>query len=277
MFDPALICTDLSDTSDRLIACTGHLAALGVREAVLAHTIDAFGDVYAAASHEAVERQCRQLEAYGIDVKLDLSVGYPAFTLADVAKRHKTRMTVIASNGKGLCDAPFSGSVSSDIVLMSETPVLVAPSASLGDDDACSLVCSRLLAHPLIAIDFSDASLRAFDAVAGLADRIGRVTLLHVRDIVRMTSDARRNSSASTDVGDRQRHELMCGRLRAKGLTDIECRVEYGNPPEVIAAAADSGDHTLVVVGGHSGDRSVLGSVSDRLLTGSSVPVLVVP
>lgn len=278
MFDPALICTDLSETSDRLIGCSGHLKALGIREAVLAHAIDPYARS-ADADSSTVERQCRLLESFGIKVHLDLAVGHPSFSLAEIAQRHGTRITVVASNGKGLSDAPFSGSVSSDLLLMSRTPVLVTPTSALGDDRSCSLACGRLLESPLIALDFSDSSMRAFDATLELAPRFGRATLLHVQDVARMTKDARRDSLEQFDTRDRLRLEQLCERLRLRGTPEIDCAIEYGDPADVIGTRAALGGHTLVVVGGHgrSDERSVVGGVSDRLMTAAEIPVLVVP
>jgi nucleotide-binding universal stress UspA family protein len=59
---------------------------------------------------------------------------------------------------------------------------------------------------------------------------------------------------------------------------DVTTEIRQGNPADEILAAADDHDADLVVMGTHGADptRNMLGSVSQKVVTLSSVPVLTV-
>ncbi|WP_396612969.1 universal stress protein [Haloferax sp. S1W] len=72
--------------------------------------------------------------------------------------------------------------------------------------------------------------------------------------------------------------ERVASKARESGVT-VETTVSEGTPASVILDHADHDDIDLVVMGTHgrSGlDRYLLGSVAERVVRGSSVPVLTV-
>lgn len=59
---------------------------------------------------------------------------------------------------------------------------------------------------------------------------------------------------------------------------DVTTEIRQGNPADEVLAAADDRDADLVVMGTHGADptRNMLGSVSQKVVTLSSVPVLTI-
>ncbi|MGV8072953.1 MAG: universal stress protein [Syntrophobacteraceae bacterium] len=52
-------------------------------------------------SQPKLEAQRKQLESQGFHVIVETPVGFPAFSLKDVAKRHCASLIVVGSHGKG--------------------------------------------------------------------------------------------------------------------------------------------------------------------------------
>jgi len=71
---------------------------------------------------------------------------------------------------------------------------------------------------------------------------------------------------------------FVAGRARERGLDAVE-HISSGQPYEKVASYADRNDVDLVVIGSHGRSgvkRALLGSVTERVLRETTVPVLVV-
>ena len=286
MFDKAVVCTDLSMDSDTLVGCAGALRVLGLREAVLAHVVDVFADpsgssVRSDLAGELFERQMGMLESCGLAVHVETPVGHPAFSLEEVRKRHGAGLIVIGGYGKGVFSQAFSGSISSDLMQLSETPVLVATMAAFPDGHEPAAVCTQILGNVLYCTDFSETAERAFSVVLGLAG-LGaqRFTLAHVQDRERLESETR-SAISEYDRRDTVRLIRLREQLTDAGATDVDIQLTYGSPAEELAMSAASGQFSLIVLGsrGRSARRleRALGGVSDRVVRDSKTPLLLIP
>ncbi|MDP2233101.1 MAG: universal stress protein, partial [Actinomycetota bacterium] len=274
MFERVVICTDLSEESDRLVNCVGELKILGMREVVLTHVVDIFGDSESGRDRHAdeavFEQQIQVLESRGLKVHIDAPLGYPAFSLDEAARRFGASLIVVGSHGKGVFDAPFSGSVSSDLVLLSETPILVTSLKALGDQQACTLVCRRILDHILYATDFSKAAERAFSKLEQVVELGAKdITIVHIQDRERIEREGR-GRVEEYDRRDEKRLAYLRERLRSAGATQASYDLVYGTPADELAMRAESGEFTLIVMGnrGRGSQGSFLGGASDRVIRG---------
>lgn len=282
MFEKAVICTDLGSESDALVSCAGTLSALGLRQAVLTHLVDVFGSTPGGAmstggAEETFARQMALLEARGITVRVEAPLGHPAFSLEEVRKRHGASLIVIGSQGRGMFDQPLSGSISSDLVQLSEAPVLVASFVDGPDEGDMA----GLLGNVLLCTDFSSAAHRAFEMVVGLASRgIARVTLCHVQDSPRIESYGG-DVLAEYDRRDAVRLAQLRERLVGAGVAEVVTEIVHASPVREIADRAESGEYSLVILGsrGRAEQREdgLLGGVSDRALRRACSPVLLIP
>ena len=123
-----------------------------------------------------------------------------------------------------------------------------------------------------VATDFSEQAERARDAAVALAWRLrASITLIHTMQPYPDESQA----SASEVEG---RLERMAEELRRRGVS-VETEIVIGYAEESIAGAAQRAGAGLLVVGSHGRRaplRWILGSVAERTLQSSEVPVLVV-
>lgn len=140
----------------------------------------------------------------------------------------------------------------------------------------------------LVPVDFSETSLHALRLAVQLA-RVNksRITLLHVGVVPTAGSyDAWGWTIPPSDVLYKWHEEMAAEQLhtlrRVAGQEipdDIEWRVETrdGFAPEEILAAAKADSHDLIVIGTHGRtgiERVVMGSVAERVIRLSPVPVL---
>lgn len=136
----------------------------------------------------------------------------------------------------------------------------------------------------LAAVDGSEISVRAAHAALALAGLSrARIVLLHVLDeeVLRelaevLPDDGRDARRRMREAAERLLAELA-ERARKEGV-ECETRIEEGDPPYAIDAAARCEEADLVVVGkfGQRGFRRwFVGSVTRRLIESTRLPVLV--
>lgn len=79
------------------------------------------------------------------------------------------------------------------------------------------------------------------------------------------------------EYGARSYLERVEARLAGEGLTDVESLVTFGHPAEEIVRVAEEQDCNLIAMSTHGRNmvaREILGSVTDKVVHASSVPVL---
>jgi nucleotide-binding universal stress UspA family protein len=137
----------------------------------------------------------------------------------------------------------------------------------------------------LIAVDGSEPSLRAIDAVIELAEHGGplSVVLINVRERVSPLFELSPGTKAQLEQAlARQQDKLIAAaldRARHSGLTiGTTRRAEGSAAPEIVAAAAACGAQQIVL--GTRGMGAIgslfMGSVAQRVVQLADVPVLLV-
>jgi nucleotide-binding universal stress UspA family protein len=128
----------------------------------------------------------------------------------------------------------------------------------------------------LVAVDGSpDAEAALRHAFALARDQHALITLLTVAPPPSTPVGA--GASAPPDMGDFHAGILRGATEMVPADLGVTTRLERGNPAETILKLIGEGDHDLVVLGSHGHSRvhrALLGSVSERVLKASTVPVL---
>lgn len=277
MFERAVICTDLSPSSESIVACAGSLGVLGVREVVLAHVIDISQPSSAPASHDADELFARQTEAIeraGIRVHVDTSVGYPPYAIEQIAEQHDASLIVIGSHGKGLFVSAFSGSVSSDLVRISKRPVLLAVLSALGNTDHSTSVCGRLLSHVVFPIDLTPVSAPAARYLLGLASGgLGIVDLVHVVDNTVGNGIEFRRCDAQEQL-DKLRAALL-----ESGAGAVNTEICVGAPERETSRICSAEEPSMIILAPRCDEDPghPLGGVTHAVIRSAKAPVLLIP
>lgn len=135
--------------------------------------------------------------------------------------------------------------------------------------------------HVLLPTDGSENAERAVEQAVDLASSYdATLHLLYVVDVKHMTSDA-----AETLMGDQLEHagqaavDAIAERAERSGLT-VNSTVAPGTPAQGILNYVADNDIDIIVMGtrGRTGlDRLLVGSVTEKVVRLSDVPVLTVP
>ena len=136
----------------------------------------------------------------------------------------------------------------------------------------------------LAALDLESGSdvvlLRAMQLASAHA---ARLILLHVIEADSLTQVAALSERSETDLGDDLRHHALSTLealvLEGGNAGNIDRRVEFGIPHDVVSRVAGEEAADIIVVGpgkGRSFKEKVLGSTADRVIRSAPVSVLVV-
>lgn len=132
----------------------------------------------------------------------------------------------------------------------------------------------------LVPTDGSEASLDAVDEAAELADEQGaRIHVLYVLDLTMLADADSVTVVDAMEASGEEAIEQARTRARETGVEAVEASVQRGTPYRAILEYADENDIDLVVMGTHGRtglNRLLLGSVTEKLVRLSPVPVLTV-
>lgn len=139
----------------------------------------------------------------------------------------------------------------------------------------CVLVYRRIL----VTTDGSEGSLGAVEHAQGLAEKFGsEVFILYVVDVSAGPQSVSEVVTESLrEIGFEVTEEIK-EKLEATGI-QADAFVEYGFPGKSILDFADERDIDLIIMSSHGRtgvDRFLLGSVTEKVLRNSKIPVLTV-
>ena len=138
----------------------------------------------------------------------------------------------------------------------------------------------------LVPVDFSECSINAVRAAAGMADPDGDLTLLHVIDenFIKDAVAASLGSSDEIQGRMRERAEIDFVTMLEDidfGTVDVERMIVIGIPFVEILKITRDLDLPLIVMGVRGRttppEELLFGSTAEKVLRGSRVPVLCLP
>ena len=247
------------------------------------------GDVMLSASElrQAAERAARaDLEraaakvasvAPSLRVEQLVEIGDPSQRISEVAIRRHARGIVLSSQGTSATGPGGFGTVAGRVVSMTPVPVMVVRPNGIAPD-------LNLVARLVIAHDGSEHAARALALAQDLARRISaHIHLISVVEDeesplsagVAATIDPHLREEAQADALNlaRGRVEGAGAQLMRHGLP-ASWEVLTGPAAAAIIAACSHRDVLVITSHGHGNSRWVLGSVAEKLLRESGVPVI---
>jgi len=296
-----LVPVDFSPTSRDALVLAGSLARRAGGQLTLLHVgatptysmTQAWSPSMHMPIHELQERMKRESKALverwlqsdvppGVDARTVLREGFPPEQIVAEAQDHD--LVVIGTHGRTGADRVVLGSVAERVVRHCPVPVLATPGAAREPGRRADAPFENVL----VAVDFSESSTRALRAGIAMARTSGaKVTLLHVGIsqaimISQVWMDA--VSPAMVEIHDRIAREAQhqLDRLMEDEVPEPlrgQALLREGIAASTIVQQVTLGSYDLVVLGthGHTGvQRVILGSVAERVLRHSPVPVLVV-
>lgn len=281
MFRKILVATDLSPASEQLINHISGLSTLGTKEIVLLFCLNirdvgSLAEMLSQLIKPVLEKQSRALADQGFAVTAEIRLGLPAIEINRTAREKQCALIVIGSHGYNLSKEILLGGVATAVLHSATKPVIVIKmKPALTPKDKAW----HPLEHILYPTDFSDNAEAAFlylEQLIGLGAK--KVTLLHIQD--QILGRHLKDRLDEFNQIDTERLERLRDRLLTKGKPDIGIEIHLGIVAEEILKRITDNDITLVVMGaqgrGHIGEM-FLGSVSNKVVRRSPVPILLVP
>lgn len=205
--------------------------------------------------------------------------GHVAEEIAAYGERIEADLIIITTHGHTGVSRMWLGSVADALVRLTSTPLLVIHPAQGGHVPASV----HAFKHVMVPMDGSELSAEILGPAADLAEASGaEMTLVHVvsssavlgaRIFPLLPDDI---APALAKAGEYL--ETQAEHLRARGLTVHVHVEEHESPGRAIAAIADklNADVIALATHGYGGlKRALLGSVADKVLRSSPLPILV--
>jgi nucleotide-binding universal stress UspA family protein len=229
------------------------------------------------ASVTKLAQRTRKLTS--VQVEAQFAHGRIVPTLVEQAKTLRAGLIVASTHGRGGIQRFWLGSVADGLVRHATVPVLLVR----GNRPAPKRVAGAPpFSRVLVPLDGSARAEEAVEAACALLHGVSaRLTLLHV--VHPMTAAA----AAASELPHAPEQEVVATYLEpvarrfASDHVDVRSDVRVdANVARVVLEAAESHDAELIAIAGQgmSGvQRFIVGSVADKLIRTSPVPVLVVP
>jgi nucleotide-binding universal stress UspA family protein len=209
----------------------------------------------------------------GMEVGVYIVVGSLVSEVIKAAQKEESDLVVIGRSHKGLLEQFYSGSDVTELIRRTSLPVLVYK-----PNPETAFVLEKPFERPLLATDWSPASLRAVEYLKGLKSIAEKI---HVAHVVR-----EKDLTGSSVMGVQKarkgiRHKLdeICGTLEEAGI-EATPHVYVGEPEQEIEKAARECQATLVVLGSSSKAGWVerwIGSTPQNVAEKSAFPTLIIP
>lgn len=283
MFDRILFPTDGGDGAD---AAFDHVLDLAADHDATVHVLNVADtthdsvtrvgrtvvDVLEREGEDVVEAAADRAADRGVETVTAVLQGGVAETIVAYAADHEADLIAMPTRGRTGLDRLLLGSTTERVVRRSTVPVL-----SLRPDGEPARYPYR---NVLVPTDGSDRAAEALDRAVALASRSGATLhLLSVVDVGSVGAEAYSGTDALLSAAEETVAEAAAV-AEAAGVETVE-RAEVGSSAaRGIRSYLADGDVDLVVMGtrGRTGvERYLLGSVAERTVRTSPVPVLTVP
>jgi nucleotide-binding universal stress UspA family protein len=277
-----LVATDFDAASDAALEGAAQLAvslggpvhllyvleALMYGSAEMAGLADRDPKLHVAAT-KRVEAAVAALKSRGVSrVTSSIEYGIAVDVIAKHAIASEHDLLVVGSHGRG--------TTVGDIIKRSAIPVMAVPADTphaKGSKDG-----ARAFRHLLVPTDFEDSAEHALDLAMTLASKFkAKLTLVHA-ERPPANKQGSRQSSVEFEINAQTALDAAVAKAK-KSCPDVNAVLVIGPRWERILEVATKSGADLIVMGTHGREglsRVLLGSVAERVVQMSKVPVLTV-
>jgi nucleotide-binding universal stress UspA family protein len=288
-----LFAVDFSPYTEKLIGCAGELASVGYNEVVLLHAIDSkmhaeYGDHPDPAhdkktkiAQEEFDKIVAEIKDQGLNPKAILETGNPVEIILETAKKEDVDLIFMGGHGRTFFHRHIIGSVTEKVMKLADRPVMIQHCrVKKGDDGySCENVCTSLFGNILVACDFSEYSKSVEPILLNLASIFCTpITLLHVQE-GKADGGWRLTDGAEKEKAREEMAKLqdLSGEL-GRYCSSVKQDIVRGSPASAILGYAEEVGATMIIIGAFGIQGVIdgmLGSVAEKVVRGSEIPVLV--
>ena len=201
--------------------------------------------------------------------RVDVVEGPPGSMVAATAAARQASAIVIGTGQHGMLGRFLYGERALEVVRSAEGVVLVVPPYA-----------EPPIARAIVAVDFSEASVRAAIATLEMLDADGHLTLVHVESVARHLDDRALQEEQDRERRNRARFGRFLDALPERADVQIDTVTLRGDAVGALLRYAEEQAADVVACGRrrHSiVERLLVGSVSTALIRGAPCCVLVAP
>jgi nucleotide-binding universal stress UspA family protein len=218
----------------------------------------------------SVQAQIDELQP-GARPTIMAEVGAPAFTISEHARLREASLIVVGTGPRTAVERWLRSDTAVRVVQLAGSPVLLVPQTARQQPSSA-----------LVAIDFSDFSIRAARETVHLLREPGRIILVHVAwTAPEAESLPSLGEYARTyEQGAASRLEELARDLANSAPVQLEYHVVKGDPVRELVSLAGRFNVDLIAAGSQGRGflgRIFLGSTSTGLIHGARCSVLIVP
>jgi nucleotide-binding universal stress UspA family protein len=260
-------CAQLAVPLEARVTVLSVLEALMVGSAEMTKLAERDPAAHASATKRLAGAVAR-LSARGVaEVVSSVEYGVSVDLIAKHAIKSEFEILVIGSHGRG--------TTVGDIIRKSAIPVMAVPADSLLADSKGK---AKGFQHLLVPTDFEDSAEHALDLAISLASKFqSKLTLVHAE---RPPTNKQGSRQSSVEFEINAQTALDAAVAKAKtSWPNVDAVLVIGSRWERILEVATKSGADLIVMGTHGREglsRVLLGSVAERVVQMSKVPVLTV-
>jgi nucleotide-binding universal stress UspA family protein len=209
----------------------------------------------------------------GMEVGVYIVVGSLVSEVIKAAQKEETDLIVIGRSHKGVLEHLYSGSDITELLRRAEIPVLVYKQLS-----ETAIAIEKPFKRPLLAIDWSPASLSAVEYLKTLKEVIQELDVIHVVSQKKLKGTSAMGIQAIRK-DTRKKLEEICDVFESEGIK-ADAHVYIGEPDEEIEKAAREHQASMIVLGSSGKTAWVerwLGSTPQSIAEKSIYPTLLIP
>jgi len=294
MFEKVLIPTDFSRHGNSLLLSIPDLRRLGMRDLVFLHVINPMKaarwitvdeQIVEKAKEEALkylDRAVRDVRSqYGTKATYRLEIGIIYQEIRRVAREERISLVVMGSHGHGYVKTALLGSVTQNVLRLTETPLVILKFRSREENgsECLDAFSERMFSRILFPTDFSDNSLRAFEILKSMKRTgIEKIVVAHVQDTGRFEYLSPEERSKYNGI-DEKRLEGLTRKLDYWGYP-CAAVLREGYPFREINSIAEEEDVSMILMGSHgrsSLKETLVGTVTESVALHHVRPLMIIP
>jgi nucleotide-binding universal stress UspA family protein len=209
----------------------------------------------------------------GMEVGVYIQVGSLAAEVIRAAQKEETDMVVVGRSPKTALEQFYAGSTVTELIRRLSIPVLVYKPIP-----ESPVALEKPFERPLLATDWSPASLRAVDYLKEMKGIVRELSVVHVVDEAEIEGSSVMKAQ-KTRKDTKARLDDICGVFEAAGIP-ARSHVYVGDPKTQIDQAARECQASLIVIGSSAKAAWVerfIGSTPRDIAEQSAFPTLLIP
>ncbi len=305
----AILGTDLSPASDRIVMNSSEFKYLGIKKITLVYVLNLrstndFSEYNLDTAQETIGRQRKTLESKGFEADTRIVMGIPAIEIMRQVKLLDAGLVIIGSAGTTWMK-PTLGETASEVLHNMKCPVLLISFNKEPDEQMLEearqeelhhfekfvrqfrkqepkieLMHQSINRHVLLTTDFSDFSENAFRWLRDQVAPVPLLTIMHIQDSVRISRHLEDKLEEFNRIDTARMERLRDEFRKAHPESVIQLELGYGNPKELIPKFIHYSGVTLAVMGSQGRgylSEFFLGSVSLRVARHATTNLLIIP